>query len=103
MRRNSISAIVASRCDLKRTPIHSGGGKPEMCENGRRDVGDAGRLLPRRAAAKARTVDHQERRLLPRAEATVLATAENICLVTGALRDKAAAGYAIGIGLVARA
>src|SRR3954468_3577800 len=103
MWRNSISAIAASMHGLQRAPIHSGGGKPEMRENGRRDVGDAGRLLPRRAAAKARTVDHQKRRLLPRAEATVLATAENICLVTGTLRDEAGAGHAIGIGFLARA
>ena len=74
-----------------------------MCENGRRNVGDAGRLLPCRAAAEARTVDHQERRLLARSEATVLATAKNVCLVTGALRHEAGAGHTVFIGLIARA
>src|SRR5438132_4780509 len=102
MWRSSISAIAASPRGLEWTPVHAGGRKPEMRENGRRDVDDAGRLLPRHAMAEARAVDHQKGCLLACTEATVLAAAEDICLATGTLRDEAGAGHAIGIGLLAR-
>jgi len=68
-----------------------------------RDVDDAGRLLPRHAMAEARAVDHEKGCLLARTEATVLAAAEDIRLVTGPLRDEAGASHAVGIGLLARA
>src|SRR6185295_606968 len=103
MWRNSISAIAASPRGLERASIHSRSGKPEMRENGRRDVGDAGRLLPRHATAEARAVDHEEGRLLACTEPTVLAAAKNIRLVAGTLRDEAGASDAVGIGLVAGA
>src|SRR5688572_16188894 len=103
MWRSSISAIAASPNSLERTPIHSGGGKSEMRENGWRDVGDAGGLLPCHAMAEARAADHEKGRLLACTEATVLAAAKDICLVPGTLRDEAGASDAVGIGLVARA
>src|SRR5439155_19134013 len=103
MWRSSISAIAASPHGLQRTPIHSGGGKPEMRENGWRDVDDAGGLLPRHAMAEARAVDHEKRCLLACTEATVLAAAEDICLVAGTFRDEAGASHAVGIGFLARA
>ena len=74
-----------------------------MRENGWRDVDDAGGLLPRHARAEARAVDHEKGCLLACTEATVLAAAEDICLVTGTLRDEAGAGHAVGIGFLARA
>src|SRR5258705_1121197 len=103
MWRSSISAIAASLQGLKRPPINSESRKPEMRKNGWRDVDDAGRLLPRHALAEARAVDHEKGCLLACTEATVLAAAKDICLVTGTLRDEAGASHTVGIGFLARA
>ena len=53
--------------------------------------------------ARRRQLTAEGRETLARTEATVLAAAEDICLVAGTLRDETGAGDAVGIGLIARA